>query len=346
MRQLSIMKADKLQSFLRQAIPAGVRLLVLGAPGIGKTDSIHSVAEDLNYNVLTMHPAVSDPTDFKGLPARQVDEKGRFLDSGEFLPYGDLLQLIRAEKPTIAFADDIGQAPPAVQAGLMQLILARQVNGKKISDKVVFVGATNDTSHMAGVSGMIEPLKSRWDSIVTMDVDLDTWCKWAYKQDNFPAEVVGFIRFKPTLLSDFKPTKELKNSPSPRGWASVAKLLAMGCGDKDVEIFSGAVGQGAAAEFVSFLQMHRELPSLDSILMNPKSAPIPEKPCLKYAVACGLARKATEKNFENVVNYMSRKEMGGEFDVVCVKDAVDRDPNLTKTSAFVNWSVLRQNLLS
>ena len=97
-------------------------VLIKGAPGVGKSDIVNQVSDELEMDLVLMHPVVSDPCDFKGQP---------WVVNGEatFLPYGDLKMLVNATRPTIAFLDDLGQAPAVVQAAAMQLILARQVNG-------------------------------------------------------------------------------------------------------------------------------------------------------------------------------------------------------------------------
>lgn len=331
------MNPAKLKTLLLAAVRNNRRVLVKGRPGVGKSDIWAQVAEEVRADLVLMHPAISDPTDYKGMPA--LTENGT---QAHFLPFGDLMTLIRAKTPTICLFDDIGQANPAVQAALMQLVLARRVNGHKVSDSVVFGGATNDTTHGAAVSGMIEPLKSRWDTIVELEVSVDDWCKWAL--DNaVPAELIAFLRFRPALLSpsDWKPTKELRNSPSPRGWASCARWIEAGV--KDLEVFGGAVGEGAAVELMAFLDMHASLPSLDGILLDPTQAPVPDKPGALFAVASGLARKATPSNFERVTRYLQR--LPKEFDVMAVRDAIRITKAITSSGAFTTWATKNSSVL-
>lgn len=330
------MRPERLSKFLVQSIKAKRRVLVKGKPGIGKSDIVAQACNELSAEMVLMHPSISDPTDYKGMPA--LTENGK---EAHFLPFGDLSRLCKATKPTVAFLDDIGQAAPAVQASLMQLVLARSVNGTRISPEVVFVGATNDTSHMAGVSGMIEPLKSRWDTIVELDVSVDDWSGWALDA-GLPAELVAFIRFRPALLSDFKPTKEIRNSPCPRTWASVGNWLMEGV--KDLEVFTGAVGEGAATEFYSFLDLYASLPSLDQILLDPSNAPVPDKPAALFAVSTGLARKATPQNLERVTRYYSR--LPKEFEVLGMRDALRLDKKITMSPAFVAWATKNAEVLS
>jgi hypothetical protein len=162
------------------------QVLVKGPPGGGKSDIVSQAVQEVQADFLIEHPAVADPTDYKGMPAVLAN------GTAEFLPFGDLNRLIQAQRPLVCFLDDIGQAAPAVQAALMQLLLARRVNGHKISDHIVFCGATNDTKHTAGVAGMLEPVKSRWHSIVELEVSVDDWCAWALA-NNMPPELIAFI---------------------------------------------------------------------------------------------------------------------------------------------------------
>ena len=104
-------------------------LLVTGAPGIGKSDVLAQAATRANAHLILSHPAVSDPTDVKGLPWVAADAK-----HATFLPFGELDRALNATEPTVWFLDDLGQATPAVQASYMQLLLARRVNGHALPD--------------------------------------------------------------------------------------------------------------------------------------------------------------------------------------------------------------------
>jgi hypothetical protein len=320
------MKPSTLLPLLANAFAHQRKVLIKGAPGIGKSDIVEQASRDANADLIIMHPSVSDPTDFKGMPALVKD-------LAEFLPYGDLRRLATATKPTICFIDDIGQAPGAVQAALMQLIQARQINGVKISDKVTFCGATNDSTHLAGVSSIIEPVKSRWHTIVELEADLKDWKKWALHND-MPPELIAFLDLKPELLSDFKPTRDLTNSPSPRTVAAVGGWLKVGI--TDYEVLAGAVGQGFAVEFTSFLKVWHTIPDISAITTDPNNAPLPSSPATKFAICSMLTHHATKQNITPFITYLYR--IGAEWQMRAVKDFIIKDPNLAETSAFIDWA--------
>ena len=95
------MKPSQLATCLQKTIPAGVPMLIKGAPGVGKSDIVGQACDATGAELLVSHPVVSDPTDYKGLPFA-VDGKARFL------PFGDLEALMTAETRTVYFLDDLG----------------------------------------------------------------------------------------------------------------------------------------------------------------------------------------------------------------------------------------------
>lgn len=62
------MKASQLQSFLGFCIANKLPALIVGSPGIGKSDIIETACTDAGAELIISHPVTSDPTDYKGLP--------------------------------------------------------------------------------------------------------------------------------------------------------------------------------------------------------------------------------------------------------------------------------------
>ena len=323
------MKPTQLSTFLATALKARKKVLIKGKPGVGKSDLVAAACAAAGFTLYIGHPAVSDPTDFKGMPA--VTHGGT---QAHFLPFGDLQLLIDATVDTAYFLDDLGQAPHSVQAAVMQLILARRVNGHKISDKVVFIGATNDSSHRAGVQSILEPVKSRWHTIVELEPSEDDWLAWAVAS-GMPESVCGFIRWRPALLCDFTPTRELTNSPSPRTWAAVGEWLLAGV--TDLEVLAGAVGAGAAAEFLGFLRVYEKIPTIAQILANPATAPVPTEPSELFAVGSLLVRKFTPENARACFTYAQR--LPKEHEVCLVRDAQRVHEKLRVTKEMTEWAI-------
>jgi MoxR-like ATPase len=330
------MNATQLHSLLTKTIPAKLPVLIVGEPGIGKSDIVDQACRDVGAKLIIEHPVVSDPTDFKGMPYAK-DGKATFL------PFGDLEDIINATTLTVYFLDDLGQAPASVQAACMQLLLARRINGFRVSDHVCFVAATNDHTHRAGVSGILEPVKSRFVTIVRLETDVEAWIAWALKM-GLPTEIIAFIRFRPELLHKFEPTREIKNCPSPRTIHNIAKLMEMGVPQEiEFEVYAGAAGEGVATELVAFLKIFRQLPDIDYIIMHPEKVDIPDDPATLYALATAVARKATEQNIARIIEFAERLPI--EYNVLLIHDAGRINQDITKTRAWIEWGSRHADVL-
>lgn len=327
------MKPSAIVPFLVQLIARQLPGLITGAPGIGKSDLVAQAAQLAGADMILSHPAVSDPTDAKGLP--WIAEGAR---EATFLPFGELAEAMRATRPTVWFLDDLGQAPAAVQASFMQLLLARRVNGHKLPDCVTFLAATNRRTDRAGVSGILEPVKSRFASIVELEADINDWCRWAIGAGFIPSEMIAFLRFRPDLLSAFNPSADITNSPCPRTWSNAARLFALDLPKATrSEALAGAVGEGAATEFLAFVDMFAQLPSIDGILLDPDSALLPAEPSAMYATVTALAARAGADAFPRVARYAERLTDAGNGDMgaLLVLDSIRRHPAVQSTPAFV-----------
>lgn len=313
----------QLAELLAHMIPARLPLLITGAPGVGKSDIIGQATAAASADLLISHPAVADPTDAKGLPWPKPGG-----EEATFLPFGELARAIHATNPTVWLLDDLGQATPAVQASFMQLILARRVNGHKLPDCVTFVAATNRRTDRAGVSGILEPVKSRFAAIVELEPTIDDWSQWAYA-NNVSSTLIAFLRYRPELLSKFEPSADITNSPVPRTWANLARLEALNLSQAlEAAAFSGAVGDGPAAEYLAFRQMANSLINIDAILLAPDKVAIPSQPSELYATAVGLAARANPSNFARIATYANRLYTDadkGEFAVLLIRDVTRRD---------------------
>lgn len=318
MSELSV-SPKQLQALLVPAIQAHEPVLIKGAPGVGKSDIEEAAAKAAGADNLISHPVTADPTDAKGLPWK-VD--GR--DAATFLPYGDLEIAMNAKGPLVWFLDDLGQASPAVQASFMQLILARRINGHKLPDHVSFIAATNRRSDRAGVSGILEPVKSRF-TIIELKTTFEDWREWAVTHA-MPASLIGYLSNRPEMLSKFGATQDISNSPCPRNWAAVGRWQEFTPRELRPLAFAGRVGEAEAAAYTGFLEMLEKAPDPDAILMDPDKAPIPsnEDPGICYAVALALAYRANQKTFGSIAIYAERLHEADlpEFSTLLMRDSV------------------------
>src|SRR6266576_6698942 len=328
------LKPSQVEELLMVTIPARLPVLIVGGPGVGKTSVVRKVAARLDADLLLSTPSTEDPTEPKGFPWA---EKGKA--DASFKAFGNRAAAKRATKTTVWFLDDLGQALPGVQSGYMPLLQGRTADGEKLPECVVFVAATNRRSDRAGVGGLLEPVKSRFAMIVEMVPDLDEVVQWMLEQDGISPEVPAYLRWQPDALNQFKASADLENSPVPRTWEHAGRILALKIPNKAVEsaAICGAVGDGQGGQLLAFVEMFRQLPSVDGILLDPDSAIIPKQVSVLYAVSTAVASRVTEKNFGRAARYAARleDEGHGDFAALLIRDTIRRKPTLQQTPEFV-----------
>ena len=319
-------------------------VMLTGAPGVGKTAIIEAAAKSVEMDLIVFHPVISDPTDFKGMPAiikkENPDSETAFL--AQFVPFDSLKRLLTAQTLTVAFADDLGQAPPMVQAAWMQLVLARKLDDKIVSDNITFVSASNRKEDKAGVSGILEPLKSRFHTILELVVDHEIWLKWARTEEGgIHPYVRAFIRWRGgKSLYNFVASNDMTNSPNPRTVEHVSDIIWDGH-DEDVRpmVLAGAVGSGFASEFESFIRIVKELPKMRAIIQNPTTCPVPssDQVSAQYAIIEAMLDQANPKVIKPFLTYISRFKK--EFQQWFTTQLKEIKPECTKTQAFTEWAV-------
>ena len=327
---LAQFKPSQVLEALVAAIKARLNILIVGQPGIGKTALVALAARMVGALIILSHPATEDPTDIKGFPC---------ILNGQacFVPFGQLKAAIEASTLTVWFLDDLGQATPAMQSAYMQVIWGGRIGSHTISDKVTFVAATNDRKHKANVQPMIEPLKSRFTSTFEMVADFEEWRPWAI-ENGFSPILLAFLKARPDLFSAFSPTADFDGSPTPRTWEHFASILQWDLTPATRKgLLEGAVGQGAAGEFLTFERMYGSLVEVDALLKNGNHGTLPtNQPDRLWAIACAMAHRVDAKSMPNLGIVANRLfDAGcGEYATLLVRDTVRRHPELQETATY------------
>jgi hypothetical protein len=128
------------------------------------------------------------------------------------------------------------------------------------------------------------------------------------------------------------------NSPMPRTWSSLGKLVALNLPKPfKLQAYAGAIGEPTAVEFASFENVWQSMVSPDVVLSNPKAAPIPSEPSALYALSTALGMRVQKESMGRYVQYIERLIVDGkaEFAAVSMQTAITRDQNLANTGAYI-----------
>lgn len=299
-----------------------------GAPGIGKSQIVAQVARSRGVALKDLRAILLDPVDLRGLP-RIAEDGSSVWCPPAFLPGTN------DPGEGILFLDELNAAPPLVQAACYQLVLDRRIGEYELPAGWSIVAAGNRDKDRAVTHRMPSALANR---MVHLDCEagMDDWLDWAQRA-GIQAEICAFLRFRPKLLHDFDPRSSGKAFASPRSWEFVSAILAARPDPQvEHELFQGAVGPAAATEFIGFLRVWRELPTVHDILAAPESAPVPEEPAAVYALCEALALQAGPDTIDALTVYAER--LPAEFSVLLMRDAVCHNTSLVSSEAFSRWA--------
>jgi hypothetical protein len=105
----------------------------------------------------------------------------------------------------------------------------------------------------------------------------------------------------------------------------------------EAQLLEGTIGEAATIELVAFLRLFRQLPSVQEILLNPDTAPVPDEPSARIAIATALGRVLNDHSITKGVRYLERLQP--ELRVLAMRDAAARDRAITHTPEFVHFGV-------
>ena len=308
----SVIKIDPTQAQRAIAIlmKAKITPVLVGGVGCGKTTAVKDFVATLNEkgvatNLITKVLAQMDISNFS-LP-QEVNRRIHEI-CAEWIPLEDDA---KPDDPyTVIFFDELDRCDQMIQNIILNIILDRHIASRKISDKVIFVGAMNGSSDV-----YTTPLSKAAVTRVCMlyiQPTTDSYDKWAEKNgiSDFRR---AFQRFKAPEIIKYDENFEDVSIPVNRSLDAcdkVDRVITSSAGKIKTDdiynaLIAGLIGVPGSIEYIGFKRLYEKAETPDVILKDPAKAKVdyvdeygnPE-PSVKYAV------------LTNVVNYVKdRKDM-------------------------------------
>ena len=293
---------EEFQELLRDLVEAGdkgVPLLIWGAPGIGKTQIINTIAREyfgpnarderriIDYDLMTMNPE-----DFF-LPGEAKDEEGKPTGKSTRMPEeslpvykigdknGDKMANGPDGRGGILFFDELARSPERVQNVCLKLIDERKLGNYMLGSKWVIVASANrESDDETGTYRFSSTLGNRF-SQYNFHPKFEEWEKWASNAKDEEGNnvvdpaILAFLRFNHTDYWYKLDTETQGGSgntlfASPRSWTNASRKMSERIKrleksgkkittDQIESIVAGTVGKAEAAALVGFLRLMEKI---------------------------------------------------------------------------------------
>lgn len=326
------MKASDITNTVTKLIKERLPVFIWGAPGIGKSSIVKSIAEDMNMEFIDLRLALLDPTDLKGIPFFDTKTNQGVWAKPSFLPNSD------TSTKGILFLDEINSAPPAVQASAYQLVLDRKVGEYTLPNGWSIVSAGNRESDRGVVYRMPPPLANRFVHF-EMEVDFNDWKVWAYN-NGIDSSIISFLQYDNSMLFNFDPTSNHKSFATPRSWEFANTIIKQDI-DKSLllETITGAVGENGAVGYLSFKKVMDKLPNIDDILDGKikeiDDSEIKLMVALSIGIVNALKLSNNNKHIDNILEFSFA--LPSEFAIMLIKDLQLNSINVEGSKIWSKW---------
>jgi hypothetical protein len=294
-----------------QAFKTKRPVFLWGPPGIGKSEVVAEITQELGGHVIDLRMAQMEPTDIRGIPFFNKE-----LNKMDWAPPVDLPdEEFASQFPIVVlFLDEMNSAPPAVQAAGYQLVLNRRVGKYKLPDNVVIVAAGNRDSDKGVTYRMPMPLANRFIHL-EMRADFSSWQTWAVN-NGIHKDVVGYLSFAKQDLYDFDNKSSSRAFATPRTWCFVSDLLNEEDNmdsDTQFNLVAGAVGEGLAVKFAAHRKIAGKMPEPSDILSGKVKELAVKEISAMYALTIAMCYELKDSVQNKKVDNKKFHEMAQNF---------------------------------
>ena len=275
---------DTLKS-VELVIATGEVPLIVGESGIGKTALAKRLAMANGWQLIVIDGNLLKEGEIGGLPTvaqyTSIDSEGK-IEEKKTTVYAvhtklrEIDERLAKGEGVLLFIDEINRCEHTVQQELMNLILNREINGYKLSEKVKLLAAMNPSNKYGADFDYqvveMDPAQENRFVWLQMESDHVEWLKWAMEA-GIEEEVINFISTFPDYLYH---KSETEISATPRSYERISKTYGIYKAQKEIisrgiflNVVKGNVGRVIAEEFLSFVEgEHSPLISYEEIFLK------------------------------------------------------------------------------
>jgi hypothetical protein len=276
------------------------RMLLIGAPGIGKTQILKQLAyqesRDLRKKFIDLTEMTTIPDDMLSNIKTNPEDYYLFLrvssthiqpdeinalairdGFADLLPFRKLYLFTVPDVYGVLFIDELPNAMDEQMTLLFSILDEKEFSwGFRLSKNVKVVAAGNPAEWSRVANTLPEPLRSKLSIINVDPPTIDEWAE--YMDREFPGRwnkiVYAYLKFS---QGDFikRPDSDAEAYPCPRSWTRLALYLSnidrTQISPFDEEYVRGTIGTSTATKFLSFLRENITEKDFEKVLKEPES---------------------------------------------------------------------------
>ena len=315
---------DQLFPLIRSTLDAGISVLLLGAPGIGKSTLAADLARVMKKSLIDIRLAQKDPAELGGVyfPNRETQTL-------ELFPPAWVKRA--CNEPCLVFLDEFNAAVTKLhQAAAYQIVLEKRIGEFQFHPETVVLAAGNREEDNAIVTPLSSALCNRFAHF-EMRPDAATWLKWAAGH-GIQENIMAFVQtYREEVL--FAPS-DAHSFPTPRSWAMASRVMAHVDGEDLKRAVAACVGLAMADRFCKYLEIYRKV-NAASIIAGKEKIDFTKKsePSFIYAAIFAVAgylvtADVPDKNLSNIVAFISSPGVSPEYQILFLRQLRRRNLKL------------------
>ncbi len=248
-------------------------VLLRGRHGIGKSEVVYQIADDLKLPVIERRASQMTEGDLLGMPSpEQIEVNGE--RASVFRPFEWFLRA--CTEPVLLFLDEVDRATTEVRQGIFELTDSRKLAGWTLHPDTIVVAAVNGGDHGSQYQvNEMDPAELDRYTVFDLEPSVEDWLAWG--KDNVNSITWDFINQNRAHLEhndDYEPNKVY---PSRRSWKRLNDCLVeaqLFAETADQNLFfnlsSAFVGFEAAVSFLDFFKTYEHQVTWEQIVNDGK----------------------------------------------------------------------------
>lgn len=224
-----------------------IPVLLVGAPGVGKTASVRAHFE--HAEIVLTSTLVEE--DIAGLPYREGDYDYRTVPS----IFRRLHEASAAGKTTVLFLDELDKARRSVADTLLTLVASRQVGSAVLPEDTCIVAAANPPE-FGGGDGIGDAMLSRF-AVIDYVPDVSKWAAWAQTKFDTAAanRVIESVRNGEMPVFDMTGEGLDRRITTPRTLAMALQAIQRGAEEDTIDtLVRGLLTPATASQILHFIR--------------------------------------------------------------------------------------------